>query len=96
MFRGMKLVVCKREHIPEKANKAIRWWGFPCSNRRSLESEAKLFSEDVPHDQWRVVRLFWGFKLFFFGNSQFFWEQLLLEMKSKWIKIALMMPTMEK
>lgn len=96
MVHGMKLVVCITEHIPENANKAIIWWGLPCSNLWPLKSEGKLFSEDVPQDRWKVVRLSWGFKLLFFGNSQFFWEQLLLEMKSKWIKIALMMPTKEK
>lgn len=57
-----ELVVCTREHIPENADKAIRWWRSPCSNLWLLKSEAKLFSEDV-EDWWRVVRLFWGFKL---------------------------------
>lgn len=96
MLHGMKLAVCTRQHIPENANKAVIWWGLPCSNLWPLKSEGKLFSEDVPQHWWKVVRLSWGFKLLFFRNSQFFWEQLLLEMKPKWIKIALMMPAKEK
>lgn len=77
----IKLVACRREHMAENTNRAIRWWGLPCSNFWPLKSEAKLFSKDVPQDWWRVVRLSWGFRLLSFGNSQFFWEQLLLKMK---------------